>query len=91
MSLRLFKVAPNLLRVTRKYAKVIRKCIAIVHGDWILPHVSFLALLVLLGVPTKNSRMNKQDSSVLQSKNQVTLFVNYSYIGFYDFRSSENI
>ena len=25
----------------------------------------------------------------MKSKNQVTLFVNYSYNGFYDFRSSE--
>ena len=34
--------------------------------------------------------MDKLDSSVLKSKNQVTLFVNYSYNTFYDFRSSEN-
>ena len=28
---------------------------------------------------------------MLKSKNQVILFVNYGYNGFYDFRSSENI
>ena len=43
-----------------------------------------------VGVPTKNLRTNKLDSSMLKSKNQVTLFVNYSYNNFYDFRSSEN-
>ena len=32
-----------------------------------------------VGVPTKNPRTNKLDSSMLKSKNQVTLFVNYSY------------
>ena len=30
------------------------------------------------------------DSSMLKSKNQVTLFINYSYNSFYDFRYSEN-
>ena len=44
----------------------------------------------ILGVPTKNPRTNKLDSSMLKSKNQVTLFVNYSYNNFYDFLSSEN-
>ena len=43
-----------------------------------------------VGVPTKNPRTNKLDSSMLKSKNQVTLFVNYSYNSFYDFRPSEN-
>ena len=43
-----------------------------------------------IGVPTKNPRTNKLDSSMLKSKNQVTLFVNYSYNSFYDFRPSEN-
>ena len=43
-----------------------------------------------LGVPTKNPRMNKLDSSMLKSKNEVTLFVNYSYNSFYDFHPSEN-
>ena len=28
---------------------------------------------------------------MLKSKNQVTLFVNYSYNSFYDFRFSENM
>ena len=28
---------------------------------------------------------------MLKSKNQVTLFVNYSYNSFYDFRSSDSI
>ena len=40
---------------------------------------------------TKNPTTNKLDSSMLKSKNQVTLFVNYSCNSFYDFRSSENI
>ena len=44
----------------------------------------------IIGVPTKNPRTNKLDSSMLKSKNQVTLFVNYSYNNFYDFHSSEN-
>ena len=44
-----------------------------------------------IGVPTKNPRTDELDSSMLKSKNQVTLFVNYSYNSFYDFRSSENI
>ena len=44
-----------------------------------------------IGVPRKNPRTNKLDSSMLKSKNQATLFVNYSYNSFYDFRSSENI
>jgi len=32
----------------------------------------------------------KLDLSMLKFKNQVTLFVNYSYNSFYDFRFSEN-
>ena len=43
-----------------------------------------------LGVQRENQRWNKLDSSMLKSKNQVTLFVNYSYNSFYDFRFSEN-
>ena len=42
---------------------------------------SFLAL---------DQRQNKLDSSMLKSKNQVTLFVNYSYNSFYDFRFPKN-
>ena len=42
-----------------------------------------------IGVPTKNPRTNELDSSMLKSKNQVTLFVSYSYNSFYDFRSSK--
>ena len=37
--------------------------------------------------PEGNQNFN---SSMLKSKNQVTLFVNYSYNSFYDFFSSEN-
>ena len=44
----------------------------------------------MVGVPKENQRWNKLDSSMLKSKNQVTLFVNYSYISFYDFHFSEN-
>ena len=43
-----------------------------------------------VGVPTKNLRTNNLDSTMLKSKNQVTLFVNYSCNSFYDFLSSEN-
>ena len=43
-----------------------------------------------IGVPKENQTWNKLDSSMLKSKNQVTLFVNYSYNSFYDFRFSEN-
>ena len=43
-----------------------------------------------IGSPRENQRWNKLDSSMLKSKNQVTLFVNYSYNSFYDFRFSEN-
>ena len=39
--------------------------------------------------PNKKSK-NELDSSMLKSKNQVTLFVNYSYNSFHDFRSSES-
>ena len=35
--------------------------------------------------------LNELDSSMLKSKNQVTLFVHYSYSSFYDLRSSKNI
>ena len=41
-----------------------------------------------LGEKSKNEQT---DSSMLKSKNQVTLFVNYSYNGFCEFHSSENI
>ena len=34
--------------------------------------------------PKKNHRLNKLDSSMLKSKNQVSLFVNYGYNTFYD-------
>ena len=43
-----------------------------------------------IGVRGVNQRWNKLDSSMLKSKNQVTLFINYSYNSFYDFRFSEN-
>ena len=33
----------------------------------------------------------KLDSSMLKSKNQVTLYVNYSYNSFYDLHSSKHI
>ena len=42
-----------------------------------------------IGVPRKNQRWNKLDSSIVESKDQVTLFVNYSYNIFYDFHFSE--
>ena len=36
----------------------------------------------------ENQGWNKLDSSMLKSKNQVTLFVNYSYNSFYEFHFS---
>ena len=45
--LRLVKAAPNVICMTWKYAKVLRKRIAEI--GW-LPHVSFLALLVLFSL-----------------------------------------
>ena len=38
----------------------------------------------------ENQGWNKLDSSMLKSKNQVTLFVNYSYNSFYEFHFSVN-
>ena len=53
-------------------------------------HTTVTKAASLLGVPTKNPRTNELDSSMLKSKNQVTLFGNYSYNSFNDFRPSKN-
>ena len=70
-------------RIQVWYRYVIRVC-----NRCVFIQTVFTSLYV--GVPTKNPRTNKLDSSMLKSKDQVTLFVNYSYNNFYDFRSSEN-
>ena len=47
--------------------------------------------IAAVGGPRENQRWNKLDSSMVKSKNQVTLFVNYSYKVFYmAFVFSEN-
>ena len=43
------------------------------------------------GPKEKSKRLNKLESNILKPKNQVTLFVNYSYNSFHDLCSSENI
>ena len=58
-------------------------CIRTLH----LLVISVMIIEAMLGVPVKNPITNNLDPSMLKSKNQVTLFVNYSYNSFYDFRS----
>ena len=53
--------------------------------------IALVVIFFINNLPTKNPRTNELNLSMLIPKNQVTLFVNYSYNSFFDFRSSGNI